>query len=239
LLGACAHAPKPYSAREAVAALSAKAAELRTARGRAWISARVPEQSISFPANIAIDATNPSDPKLRLEAMDPLGATHALMVVSGGRLTWVDFDNQRVYEMRERWHGIPVRQLPGLLFGASAPPDEGTVGAAGENGFELRTDGGTYRYEMRWIDPGPRLALEGIDARLLSGKKEHPYGVRYSKFLDKPDLYLPQEVELTAKEVEIKLAWRERYWNEGVPAQAFVIPRAATEGFERIIDPKN
>ncbi|MBI3555149.1 MAG: hypothetical protein HY074_02650 [Deltaproteobacteria bacterium] len=237
----CATRTRLYSAREAVDAISKQSSQIHTERGRAWISARSPQQKISFPAVIAVDRTDPRRPLLRIEAMDPLGATHALLILDAhSRLTWVDYDARTIYEVRNYWYGIPLARLPELLLGFLPIPDDGKVGVADADGFEVRSGGNILRYIMSWIDPGPRLALSTIEGTVhASGGKAEKYVVQYSHFLDKDDYYLPSDSKLLGySEVahgpssEINVAWRERRWNETIPMQVFALP-AGLEKFSR------
>jgi hypothetical protein len=243
--GCAAFRPKKrvFEAREAVSALETKAAEVRTVRGRAWVKAKSPQGKISFAAIVAMDRSDPDRPELRIQAVDPIGATHALLLMrleEGGQkrlvLTWIDYDERRVSKVTTDWYGIPLSALPELLVGAPRPPKDGVVGSVEADAFEIRSGANTYRYQMEWIDPGPRLALSSVEAT-LKGPRGRPerYAVHYSKFMDKDDLYLPQDVDVTGStgagktDVDIGLNWRERRWNETIPPEVFQIPRL--EGF--------
>ena len=241
VVSGCGPKTRLYSAHEAVEAITAQSGQIHTERGRAWISARSPQQKISFPAVIAVDRTDPKRPLLRIEAMDPLGATHALLILdTHSRLTWVDYDARTIYEVRHYWYGIPLARLPELLLGFLPIPDDGKVGAADADGFEVRSGAGTLHYIMNWIDPGPRLALGVVEGEIHAGAgKTEKYVVHYSHYLDHDDFYLPGEVKLTgfsngAPEAtsEIEVAWRERRWNETIPMQVFALP-AGLEKFTR------
>ncbi|MBI3542423.1 MAG: hypothetical protein HY075_04000 [Deltaproteobacteria bacterium] len=225
--------------------MTAKAAEIRTERGRAWLSARTPEQKISFPAVIAVDRTDPGVPLLRIEAMDPFGATHDLLILDQhSQLTWIDYDQRVVYRVRRDWHGVPLARLPELLLGLAVLPKDGKVGAAGPDGFEARAGRNLFRYALEWIDPGPRLALGEVEGRLEDAKgRAQRYLVHYSHFLDKDDFYLPRDVSLAGfgaagkdaehPSLELDVAWRERRWNEPVPMQVFAVPHGTVETFSK------
>lgn len=242
LLLGCSPKVRHYSAREAVDAIQVKAAEVLTERGRAWINARTPQQKISFPAVIVVDRTNAAKPLMRIECMDPFGATHVLMMLDEkGELTLADYDQRQVYRQHGTWYGLPLARLPELLLGFSRLPDEGRVGEANSDGFLVRSGKNSFRFIMSWIDPGPRLALSGIEAELADPARgaSSKYIVEYSHYLDKDDFYLPQDVkaqgfESTSAEptIELSVAWRERRWNEKIPSGVFKLP-SAIQGFSR------
>lgn len=236
---------RPYTSKEAVAALKTLSDQISAIKGRAWLSLKTAETKISFPATIVIDRKTP---RLRIEAMDPFGSTHALLLLrpsaksAGLDFTMVDFDHHEIYEARDSWYGLPLNQFPNLLLGLASFPDNGAVGAAGPDGFEIRSGKNTFRYAMTWIDPGPRLALESIEGEVLRSRGAERYVVLYSKYLDKKDFYLPEVAEVkgyavgaSAQEprVEVKITWRERDWNGEVSDKAFVFPEEALKGFSR------
>lgn len=185
---------------------------------------------------MVIDRTDHAKPKLRIEAMDPLGATHALMILDEKRrFTWIDYDNRQIHEIRERWHGLPLAKLPDLLLGLAPLPEDGKVAAADADGFEVRTQGTLLKFFMTWIDPGPRLALSGIDGTVQAER----YHVAYSQFLDNDEFYLPRRVKLESftgtvsdPTIEMQIDWRERKWNEPISEQLFKIP-ANTRDFAK------
>lgn len=241
MLVGCAHKVRSYSAHDAIDALSAQSGLIKTERGRAWVSVRMPEQKISFPAVVVVDRTDQIHPKLRIEAMDPIGSTHALMILDGGgKLTWVDYDARRISEMKDSWHGLPLVRLPELLLGISSIPSQGRVrafgGQPGESGIEVKIGKNLFRYHMEWREPGPKLALSGMVGEIFQGNEREKYVVGYSHFLDKSDFDLPEKCELrgftggeAAKSdakasIEIDVDWRERQWNEAIAEQAFIIP---------------
>jgi hypothetical protein len=217
---------------------------VRTVRGRAWVKAKSPQGNISFAAIVAMDRSDPEHPLLRIQAVDPIGATHALLILrpeDGAKkrpvLSWIDYDERRVSKVRTDWYGIPLAALAELLVGISRPPKDGVVGSVEADAFQIRSGANTFRYLMEWIDPGPRLALSSVEAT-LKGARGRPerYAVHYSKFMDKEDLYLPQDVDVTGStgpdktDVDFGLNWRERRWNETIPAEVFQIPRL--DGFQ-------
>lgn len=233
-LSGCATKAKPYTADEAIAALTERASKVQTVRGRAWVKAKAPEQKISFPAIVAIDRTNPKAPKLRIEAIDPLGTTHSLMILEQNqKFTWIDYDRGESYVMQSTWHGLPLSKLPDLILGVATPPEGAKVISSGPDGFEAKLGPNTFAYDMRWIDPGPRLALEGVTGEVTGprGATER-YAVEYSKYLDYDEFYMPEEVKLlgftggkSEPDLEIHVAWRERKWNEKIPDRVFVLPQ--------------
>lgn len=254
----CARKARPYTAHEAADALVKQAAQVRTARGRAWVSFRwrvegppgaaaPPQRKLSFPAIVAIDRDDATRPRLRIEAIDPFGSTHALLLLERDqRLQWIDYDRRAIAKARDIWSGIPLAKLPELLLGISTLPPDARVSSADAGGFEVRSGANLFHYEMDWIDPGPRLALAGIAGDLPLGRKRERYVVRYSKYLDKDDFYLPQETEILGysrpdgipatsgnerADVELHLAWRERRWNEKIPDAVFALPKTGLEGF--------
>lgn len=175
---------------------------------------------------------------MRIEALDPVGSTHVLVVLAvpaaarEQRLTWVDFDHRRVYEQSEAWHGVPLSSFPGLILGLASLPEAGRVGAASGDRFEVRTKSATIEYLMEWLNPGPRLALQEISAIFNPNEK---YDVRYSKFLDKADFFLPSRVELNGSSpsgtIEMRIDWRDRRFNEEIPPEAFQVLKSSIEGF--------
>jgi hypothetical protein len=230
-LTSCSKKIRIFSAKEAVDALSVQAAKVQTVKGRAWVTAHSSDNKGSFPAIIAIDRTNPKKPLMRIEATDPFGATHALLILDKNmRFSWTDFDAKDTMSIKGNWHGIPLSRLPDLLIGISTLPEEGVVSSATEDSFEVRASQLSMVYLMSWIDPGPMLALNGINAEVDSIHKEK-YIVQYSHYLDKADLYLPQDVELSGyrgsidkPQIEVKVNWRERKWNEPLSPDLFVKP---------------
>jgi hypothetical protein len=239
-ISGCAPKVKRFTSQEAIDALNKQASQVTSVRGRAWVSVKSERatgdkkaEKISFPAVVVVDRADPRNPKLRIEGMDPLGATHDLMVLDeSSNLTWVDFDSKSISKIKEGWYGIPISKLPDLLLGIAHFGANAVTSAADADGFEVRAANARIRYLMRWIDPGPRLALDGIDATFNDGKK---YAVHYSKFLDKADFYLPQEAKVEGHtgdaKVEINVAWRERAWNNIIPAQVFQIPESVRKEF--------
>lgn len=230
----CAKKIKPYTAEEAIAALTTRASKVQTVRGRAWVKAKAPEQKISFPAIIAIDRTNPKAPKLRIEAIDPFGTTHALMILEANqKFTWLDYDRNESHVMRSTWYGLPLSKLPDLILGVATPPESAKVVSSSEDGFESKVGDNTFKYDMTWIDPGPRLALEGLNGEVKkpNGAIER-YVVEYSKYLDYDEFYMPEEIKLlgftsgkSEPDLEVQISWRERKWNETVPDRVFVPPQ--------------
>lgn len=230
VVAGCARKVQPFSAKQAVEALEEQSSKIRSVRGRAWISARTPEGKISFPAVIALDRGQP--PRARLEAIDLVGTTHVLMVLdASSRFTWVDFDRGETTRMSGSWHGLPLGKLPDLLTGTATFPVNATIGSVKDDAFDVRTLSYSIRYLMTWIDPGPRLALNGVDGE-VPGRRER-YVVTYSKFADTPDFYLPTVISVKGFQggrsdpaMELEISWRERRWNENIPAEVF---NAATE----------
>ena len=223
-----------FSSREAVDQIQAQVVDFKTVRGRAWVSAKSNDQSISFPAIIAIDRTNPKKPLMRIEGTDQLGATHALLVLEPSqKLIWIDFDHEERMVIPRQWAGIPVGDLPDLLLGAVRLPERGVVSAAGEDGFEVRSGQSSYQYGLSSIDPGPRLVLSSVRATMVDHTvakgREAKYEASYSKFLERDQFYLPQEIHLMGEVVggkqpgklELKINWRERTWNEKIDAGIF------------------
>ncbi|MEW6055607.1 MAG: hypothetical protein AB1540_03260 [Bdellovibrionota bacterium] len=236
---------RPFSSQQAVEFLEKQSASIRTERGRAWIRMRSADQKLSFPAIIVIDRSNPVAPLLRIEAMDPLGVTHALMLLDSNRnFLSIDFDQRRYFSAQGTWYGLPLDQLPDLLLGLLALPGHHKLEQSDEQGFRVSSDHGRFRYEITWIDPGPRMALKKIDGEIerKAGRKEK-YIVEYSKYLDVPDFYLPQEVNLKSysqaskpedqPDLEVHIAWRERRWNEEIPAQVFSLSPDFLRGFSK------
>src|SRR5581483_350083 len=145
--------------------------------------------------------------------------THALILLdSKGQFTLNDYDQNQVTRLQDTWHGLPLSRLPELLLGITSLPENGVVSSAHDDSFEVRLGNRRFLYLMRWIDPGPRLALSGIEGENSEGKK---YTVHYSHFMDKQDFYLPQEVQISG-DIELKITWRERSWNEQIPARVFM-----------------
>jgi len=242
-LQGCARQARPYGAKEAVSALGEQSAKIQTMRGRAWLSAKIGENGGSFPALIAIDRQDLDKPKVRIEAIDPFGMTHALLILAPQKtgekepkpllLTWIDYDQKKITQIQNSWNGIPLAHLPELLIGLGAIPKSGKVGGANIDGFDVRTpEKDLIHYAMNWIDPGPRLALRQVDGTWRGAR----FSVNYKKFLDKQDFYLPGEVEIKGQAgqgVELNLAWRERTWNESSTEKAFEVPLRGLEGFSR------
>lgn len=174
---------------------------------------------------------------LRIEAIDPFGATHSLMILDAAqKFTWLDYDRNETYEMRSSWHGLPLAKLPELVLGIAAPPEGAHLAKADTpsgDGFVATLGRNTFKYDMTWIDPGPRLALKGLVGEINEGvPRPERYVVAYSKYLDTAEFYLPEEIKLsgfssaTLKEpdVEVQISWRERAWNEPVAPKIFVAP---------------
>lgn len=197
-------------------------------RGRAWIKARGPEQKISFPAIVVVDRTDKTAPRLRIEAIDPFGTVHSLMILDRSqKFTWIDFDQRQIYRMHATWNGLPLAKLPELVLGLATATEQPSH----------------IEYDMKWIDPGPRLALSGLTGLIKTKTNaSERYVVQYSKFLDKDDYYLPEDVVIKGysggvvtdapPDVELSIAWRERSWNEPVPPELFVVPATAVKGFQ-------
>lgn len=201
---------------------------MKTVRGRAWVKARGPELKISFPAIVVVDRSDKIAPRLRIEAIDPFGTLHSLMILDKSQnFTWIDFDQRQVYEMKSTWNGLPLAKLPELVLGIATVerPDP------------------KIEYDMKWIDPGPRLALSGIVGTLKGPRNvSERYVVQYSKFLDKDDYYLPEDIvikgyrssaitDASLPDIELSIAWRERTWNEPVPPELFNVPKSALKDF--------
>jgi len=221
LVTACAHRSAEFSPRKAVESIAATSAAVKTVRGKAWISVKTPEGAVAFPANVAIDRTRAGHSLLRLEAVDLVGTTHAMMLLNEtGRFLWVDFDRRSYFEVTKTWYGLPVREFPGLLLGLPQLPSDGRVSAHGDLGFQVSTGGsaassGNVLIEMQWVDPGPRLFAKSVSSPGLG------YSVEYSAYQDTKDFYLPAKVGLSGKNIQIQLDWREQIWNEPIDATVF------------------
>ena len=235
----CARKIRPFTADQAIEALENHSTQIHTERGRAWVSAQTPEQHGSFPATIAIDRTDPLHPQMRIEATDLLGSTHELILLSArGRLTWVDFDEHKIYFATDYWHGLPLVGLPDLLLGLADVPKTAKVSGVDADGFTARLGKTSIRYLMTWIDPGPRLALSGVEGEVHPTRATtESYSVHYSKYMDTQDFYLPQEASLKGMRngqsmLELHVAWRERTWNEPIDSRAFVLPKSLIGKFQ-------
>lgn len=238
----CTRHVRRFSPHEAVSALNKKSAAIQTVRGRAWIKAYGPQQKISFPAVIVVDRTIPQKPMMRIEASDPFGTVHGLMILdSDQRFTWIDFDQGRYYEMHSTWNGLPLAKLPELLLGVSSfsEVEHRFEGSSGDS-ILFRSPESTVSFLMSWIDPGPMLALSGLSGEFKSQR----YRVEYSHFLDKEDFYLPSNVVVKGygatqhvgkpsdqsklglePDVEFDIRWREREWNAKIAPELFILPR--------------
>lgn len=208
----CAHVGPPMSREQRVQALRDQAAKVSSVKGRVWVSAKSPEGSISFPADVAIDRTSVKEQKLRLAAIGPFGVTYSLLVLSGGRLTWIDYDRKTVTRVERTWHGLPVGALPELFLGICP-----------------RLEGGG-KFTLKFTESESEAVLKEISGELRGRRGEvETYTVGLSEHAGPEEFGLPREIELhgvrDGKEVRVRLSWRgERIWNETVAPVAFVVP---------------
>ncbi len=216
----CAHRKiqKPFTAEQAKQSLLEKSQKIQTVKGRAWLYIKTPQDTLSFPALVAIDRNNLKTPLLRIEAIDLLGATHVLLLLdSKEEFHWINLDKKERKKLKKDWYGIPLKYLPDLILGLAAPSETDHL----------------VQYEFEWIDPGPQLALSKIEGqiqpellRLERKRVEQPpealargsdasgsnldttrsnvkatqynekYIVTYTHFKDKADFYLANKVTL-------------------------------------------
>lgn len=219
-LTSCAHRPAPFSPRTAIESINLLSARVKTVRGTAWVSVQTPEGKVAFPANVAIDRSDVEKPMLRLEAVDLVGTTHAMMILDqGGQFFWIDFDRRSYFEVRDTWRGLPVKDFPSLLIGLMHLPKDGRVSSADELSFIVSPTGSKslqpFLVEMAWVDPGPRLYPKRVESRSVG------FEVSFSQYQDTKDFYLPRKVALAGKGVNIDLDWRTQVWNEPVDAKIF------------------
>lgn len=260
LFSGCSARVKRFTSKQAIDALNEKKGHIQSVRGRAWISVTLErnnnnnkgeDEGGSFPAVFAIDLSQKS-PKMRFEVIDPLGSTHLLVILkqygSKLKLYSFNFDEETYVEAQESWYGFPLEQLPSLLLGLGYFPQNGSVRSvsADTQSFSILNESTRasqkFEYTMRWIDPGPQMALDRFEGH---SNQSASYIVSYSKFLDTPDFYLPKVVVLESQtqqsdrlkiKTEIKLTWKERRWNELSVSDAdsvFSFPSELLKKFKR------
>ena len=219
-LGACASKPKPkLSSEQAISALKAQSAQIKTVMGTIHIVIHSKEGSISFPAEVAVDRTVMEKPQLRLAAEGPMGVTYALLVLNASRvLTWVDFDKHVKSKIEREWQGLPLEELPDLLLGIAPLRENWKTVSNNQDAFEVESDFGRIAYGLKWFEDGGKPVVSDL--------KSERYEVKFKDHFGAREYYLPREIEIRGKDgLYVRVNWRERKWNEKIPAAAFSVPQ--------------
>jgi hypothetical protein len=240
--------PQPVTPSSALKALKDQAAGATACRGRAWVSVKSAEQKASFSGVVVLDRADPQKPRLRIEALDPVGGLHHLMLVDGARdtLDWADFDGGLWRSGKGQWRGIAIRMLPHLLMGSFEPAQLAAFGftapqvsaAEGAEAVTFRRSGSAgdpLVLGLGWVTPGPRLLLSSVSTSVKEGQGLRHVQVVYGRFGESRDHNAPQDVTLTVEpDFELKLAWREREWMAEAPAaDLFQVPEERKAGMRR------
>lgn len=164
---------------------------------------------------------------MRFEAVDPFGATHALVVLDPQlKLTWIDFDRKESSSFVQSWHGVPLEWLPDFLLGIAPFPTDGKIIGKMDDGFSIRSKRAELTYHVYWGGANAPYALEEIQATHVDSGADEKVFAEYSKFLGDDDHRLPARVEIMGSEhgkeqIKILIQWRDRKWNENLPDALF------------------
>lgn len=215
--------------------------------GRAWVSIRSPEGSASFSGIVVIDLTRDGVGRFRVEALDPFGTMHHLMVLGEDQvLRWVDYDSQTYRIIKKAWQGVPLKLMSYLfvgvipieklkLFGLGKFRVQGEdVNASVESLLIDFEQGADYLLGMDIADTSKKLALSKITAQVDSGGKQQQMSVGYTGFGDKKNFYMPQNILLSVgADTELSLNWKDRDWNEVQDPNIFKVSESDLKGFAR------
>ena len=182
---------------------------------------------------------------MRIEALDPFGTLHHLLIFSNKKLRWIDYDSSAYRVASEKWQGIPIQLMPHFFLGVLPMKklkqlDLGEVSLEGGNLGEIElfnarfANFGSFSFFMNWLTPGPRLVLSKIESSIMERDQVRPLVANYQNHSDRKNFFTPQSFTLTVgDDVEINLSWRERSWNEVVEENLFKVDEKTLKGFVR------
>ncbi len=195
--------------------------DVKTISGRAWVSVRVDGKKASFSGVVLIDRTEAKKGKIRLEALDPFGMLHHLIVLDGEQktLVWTDHDEKVVRTAQNSLRGMPLAILPNLLAGVSPLSELESL-------------------ELSYVvaDRGGINVLKTVSGKITdeqADSKESIVAVLYEKFSTRKEYDLPKSVSMNIGEgVSITLDWRSRAINKDLRPELFTTE--AEEGYRAI-----
>lgn len=180
-----------------------------------------PEGSASFPAEVFIDRMRKT---FKLEASDPLGAVHAVLLLKEGRLLVVDYDQRKKTWVGSHWQGIPVSEIVDFLSGVTDVGRDGKVSRADADGFSVVRGNRTDRYDLVWSESG-QASLARCEVTLPTKHFE----ARFEGHA-KDENDLPTFVNVTDfGQFQLELKWRNREFNQPIPIEVFQEPHSLTE----------
>jgi outer membrane lipoprotein-sorting protein len=190
---------------------------VKSMSGRSWVSVRSSGRKASFVGVVLYQRDGKGAGYLRIEALDPFGVMHHLILIDGneGSFSWYDHDQKTLRRAKEKWHGVPLWLLPHLMVGLVPESSLTRLG-----------------YDFITQKQGPYVVYQSIRGHLDSMPQATNVGVTYERYEKIQEFSLAKRITLKAdKDFSMELEWRSRELNRELSESLFRSPEH-TEAFK-------